>query len=112
MALFGGCASPQQTEEPEAEEQETDEQQTDGQVAFTETWKPPVDPEVYNATQLPPCPGPKLRAFYHPNAPITWLERLDWERAEASGREFPLQGSNKVQRGLITVEKYVEIGKK
>jgi hypothetical protein len=49
--------------------------------------KPQIGAKVYKAAQLPPCPGPKLDAFEHPNAPIVWLERLDEDRNGQSGTQ-------------------------
>lgn len=38
--------------------------------------------------ELPPCRGPKLRAFRHHNSPIEWLERLDTSLEDSdSGRQ-------------------------
>lgn len=42
---------------------------------------------ISEASELPPCPGPKLKAFKHQKAPIEWLERLDENRTEHSGIE-------------------------
>jgi hypothetical protein len=40
---------------------------------------------LFAADELPPCEGPKLRAFEYRNLPIQWLERLDEDRSDDSG---------------------------
>lgn len=45
--------------------------------------------------ELPPCRGPKLRAFRHHNSPIEWLERLD------VGSGPPLEDSDSGRQGYV-----------
>ncbi|KAJ4156019.1 hypothetical protein LMH87_001233 [Akanthomyces muscarius] len=45
--------------------------------------------------ELPPCRGPKLRAFRHHDSPIEWLGRLD------AGSGFPLEDSDSGRQGYV-----------